>query len=80
MGVLPKCLRNVRLKCDKSLKPAANAMALMVQLTMWGSKSIPWDSANRFSMTNFVNDNPSLSNSMWRYRAVIPSFFGATPG
>jgi hypothetical protein len=40
VGVLPKCCRNARLKCDRSLNPAANAMALIVRSTIRGSKSI----------------------------------------
>src|SRR5580704_5477992 len=40
VGVLPKCCRNTRLKCDRSLNPAANAMALIVRSAIRGSKSI----------------------------------------
>ena len=39
VGVLPKCWRNVRLKCDKSPKPAANAMALIVWSPSLGLKA-----------------------------------------
>lgn len=39
-GVLPKRRRNVRLKCDRSLNPAAKAIVLIVRAIICGSKSI----------------------------------------
>jgi hypothetical protein len=64
-GVAAKCRRKVRLKYDRSSKPALKATALIVQSAKRGSMSMRYAHARRWPSTNAENVVSSVSNNIW---------------